>query len=56
LARSGKSYTELQRQFIGAELGRREAESRKDALTELQTALDDAAITPPALKVLPAQH
>jgi len=56
LARSSKSYSELQRQFIGAELGRREADSRKDALAELQIALDDAATAPPSLKVLPAER
>jgi hypothetical protein len=56
VARSNKSYSELQRQFIGAEIGRREADSRKEALTELQFALDEAAVTPPPLKVLPAER
>lgn len=52
MARSVKSYSELQRQFIGAELGRREADSRKDALAEWQNALDDVATAPPVVKVL----
>jgi hypothetical protein len=56
MARPVKSYSELQRQFIGAELGRREADSRKDALAEWQNALDDAATAPAALKVLPADR
>jgi len=56
LAPSSKSYSELQRQFIGAELGRREADGRKDALAELQIALDDVAVAPPSLKVLPTQR
>lgn len=46
----------MQRQFIGAELGRREADSRKDALAEWQSALDDAATAPPPLKVVPADR
>jgi len=56
LARSTKSYSELQRQLIGDELGRREADSRKEALAGLQTALDDTTTAPPALQVLPAEH
>ena len=56
MARPVKSFSELQLQIISAELERREADSRKDALTELESALDDIATTPPALKVLPADR
>ena len=56
MARPVKSFSELQVQFIGAELERREAGSRKDALDALRNELDDVAITPPSLKVLPADR
>lgn len=54
MARSVSSFAELQRQFIGAELVRREADSRKEALAEWRAALDDVMTTPPPLKVVPA--
>ena len=56
MARPVKSYSELQLQFIGAELERREADTRKDALAELQSVLDDVATTPPSFKVVPADR
>jgi len=56
MARPTKSFSELQRQFIGAELGRREAGTRKDSLAELQVELDDLATAPPPLKVVPAER
>lgn len=56
MARPVKSYSELQLQSISAELERREADSRKDALADRQRALDDVATAPPSLKVLPADR
>lgn len=56
MARPVKSFSELQLQFIGAELERREADSRKDALDALRNALDDVAIAPPAVKALPTDR
>ncbi len=56
MARPSKSFSELQRQAIGAELARREASSRKQAASDWQDALDEAATTPPPLKVLPADR
>lgn len=54
MARPGKSFAELQRQSIGAELARREADSRKPAVGDWQSVVDGAADPSPALKVLPA--
>jgi hypothetical protein len=56
MARSNKSFSELQRQSIGVELARREANGRKPAINDWQSVLDDAATAPPAPKVLPADH
>ena len=56
MARSGKSFSDLQRQSIGDELARREADSRKQALGDWQTALDDAATAPQASKPLPTDR
>jgi len=53
MARPGKSFSELQRQSIGDELARREADSRKPANGDWQSAVDDVAGAAPALKVLP---
>ena len=52
MARSVKSFSELQRQLIGAELGRREAASRKVAVDTWQLAFDDTATAPPVVKVV----
>lgn len=54
MARSVRSFSELQRQFIGTELGRRQADSRKEAAAEWQAAMDDVATAPQSLKVVPA--
>lgn len=56
MARSSKSFSELQRQSIGVELARREADSRKQAADDWQSVLDDAANASPPLKVLPAER
>ena len=56
MARPVKSFSELQLQFIGAELERREADTRKDALDALRNALDDVAIAPPPVKALPTDR
>lgn len=53
MARSSKSFSELQRQSIGDELARREADDRKPAGGDWQSVLDDAAGSTPALKVVP---
>ena len=46
----------MQRQIIGAELGRRQAESRKEAVAEWQAAADDAATDAASFKVVPADR
>ena len=51
MAPSVKSFSELQRQLIGAELGRREAASRKATSDAWLQAFDDVATAPPVLKV-----
>lgn len=56
MARPSKSFSELQRQSIGAELARREADSRKPATGDWQSALNDVAGASPALKVVPADR
>jgi hypothetical protein len=48
MARSLRSFSELQSQFIGAELGRRHADSRKEAVSEWHAAgSEDIATDPP---------
>lgn len=56
MARSGKSFSDLQRESIGDELARREADGRKPAGSDWQKVLDDAAPVAPAVKVPPAQR
>ena len=56
MARPVKSYSELQRQFIGAELGRREAVSREAALAAWHSAADDVATAPQLVKGLAAER
>jgi len=51
MARPVKSYSELQRQFIGTELGRRETVSREAALAAWRSASDDTATALPVVKV-----
>lgn len=55
MARSNKSFSELQRQSIGVELARREADSRKQA-SNWQSALDDVVTPSPASKVDPTDR
>jgi len=51
MTRQVKSYAELQRQQITAELRQRQTVAREDALTAWQTALDDLATAPSLVKV-----
>ncbi len=56
MARTVKSFSELQRQLIGAELGRREAASRKHAADTWLDALDEGLRVPEVVKVVDADH
>ena len=53
MARSVKSFSELQRQAIGVELGRRETANRKPVADTWLDVLDEGA-TPPAVVKEPA--
>ena len=56
MERTVKSFSELQRQFIGAELGRREAAGRK-AVTDAQLhSLDESLAAPAVVKVVEADR
>lgn len=54
MARSSKSFSELQQQSIVAELARREGDSRKPAVGDWQSVLDGVDGPSPGLKVRPA--
>lgn len=56
MARSVKSFSELQRQAIGAELGRREAAARTPAADTWLDALDKGSAAPAVVKVVEADR
>ena len=56
MARSMKSYVELQRQHIADELKQREAETRKDAESAWDAEYDKLVLDPSLMKVPTTKH
>jgi len=56
MAPSVKSYSELQRELISVELGRRAAADRKAAQAAWHSTRDDLATAPSLLQVLRSGH